>query len=751
MKSRARRTGLAAAAITTGLTGLVAVHPASAAPGGPGAHFERVATYPVYQNRPVGAPAAESTVAEISTVSADGRTLVYTDAVGGRIGFLDISDPARPQGRGTFSLGADEEPTSVTVVGPYALVVVDTSKSFTAPSGRLDVLRVADRTKVRSIDLGGQPDAIALSGDGRYGAIVIENQRDEEAAGGALPQTPGGFLQILDLGGKAPQAWALRKVAFTGPAGAALPEFLSAGLDTPQDPEPEYVAVNDTGKAAVTLQENNGVAIVDLATGKVERVFSAGRVTVTGVDTQKDGAIDLTGTVKDAPREPDAIAWIDAHTLATANEGDWKGGSRGWTVFNDTGKVLWDAGNTFEHLAVRYGHHNDGRAGKKGAEPEGLSVATYQGRRYAFVGSERANFVGVYDVSRPTAPKFVQFLPTNAGPEGLLPVPSRGLFVVSSEEDNAGAGLRAGVQIFRLGKPTVPGLAASKPMGWGALSGLSPVPGDRHGLYAVSDSVYNPAQIYRIDTRRTPASITGAITVTKGGAPVAYDAEGIIARPKGGFWLASEGDPAEKRQNLLVRLDSKGAVKKEIPLPADIAARVGKQGFEGVAVTGGGSREQVWVAFQRPLTGDPENVVRVGRHSVADGTWTWYGYPLEPSVSADNWNGLSELIVAGDGLAVVERDKASGPLAAHKKIYSVALPKGSPAPGTLPVLRKKVVRDLLPDLRGLGGWVQEKVEGLAIAGDGRVWVVTDNDGVKDATGETVFFSPGTAGRLFGRR
>ncbi|RAY11650.1 alkaline phosphatase [Actinomadura craniellae] len=756
MESRSRRVGLAAAAITIGLTGLGTATPASADRQ---ALFERLATYPVFQNRPAGTPAEDETVAEISTVSEDGRTLIYTDAPGGRVGFLDISDPKRPRGKGTIQLGAGEEPTSVAVVGPYVLVVVDTSPSFTAPSGRVDVIRIADRVKVRSLDLGGQPDSIAVSGDRRYAAIVIENERDEEATPpggdeGDLPQAPGGLLRILDLTGRSPASWGLRTVPFTGSGGAALPSFVQAGLDTPQDPEPEYVTINDDNRAAVTLQENNGIAIVDLRTGRIERVFSAGKVTVTGIDIDNDGSYDPTGKIEDTPREPDAIAWIDRHTLATANEGDWKGGTRGWTVFSDTGRVLWDAGNSFEHLAARYGHFNDDRADNKGTEPEGLAVATFKGRRYAFVGSERSNFVAVYDVSRPTRPEFVQFLPTNAGPEGLLPVPSRGLLLVSSENDDASIGMRAGVQAFGLGRPEVPGLVARDPIGWGALSGLSPVPGDRRGLYAVSDAVFTPTRIFRIDTGRTPAMITRTLTVTRNGTPAGYDIEGIIARPHGGFWLAAEGDAAAENplatRNLLVLLDDRGAVRQEVPLPADIAAKVGKQGLEGVTVTGTGKDEEVWTILQRALPGDPADVVRIGRYRPATGTWAWYGYTLEKSASAANWNGVSELVVVGDRLAVVERDKASGTDAAHKKIYSVPLPGGTPAPGTLPVLPKRLVRDLLPDLRGFGGHVQEKVEGLAVAGDGRVWVVTDNDGFVDATGETVFYSPGTARGLFGR-
>lgn len=105
---------------------------------------QRVATYPVHENRPAGEDPATETVAEISAVTDDGRTIVYTDAPGRRIGFVDISRPDRPRGLGTLSVeragDAEAEPTSVAVVGPYALVLVNTSPSFTAPSGRLDVI-----------------------------------------------------------------------------------------------------------------------------------------------------------------------------------------------------------------------------------------------------------------------------------------------------------------------------------------------------------------------------------------------------------------------------------------------------------------------------------------------------------------------------------------------------------------------------------------------------------------------------------
>ncbi|MFD5650083.1 hypothetical protein [Streptomyces sp. NPDC127039] len=227
----------------------------------------------------------------------------------------------------------------------------------------------------------------------------------------------------------------------------------------------------------------------------------------------------MSGSIEDLPREPDAVGWIDDRYLATANEGDCRGGTRGWTVFDSrTGRPVWDAGNSFERLAVRHGLHNEGRSGKKGAEPEGIAIAQYDGVPHAFVGSERDNFVAVYGVSRPTRPVFRQLLPATNGPEGLLPIPSRGLLAVSSEEDDAEAGVRASVSLFRLGRgtghaPSFPGIVSADddrgaPIGWGALGALSATPGQPHRLYTVTDAAYSTTRILTVDAVRRPAVIT---------------------------------------------------------------------------------------------------------------------------------------------------------------------------------------------------------------------------------------------------
>ena len=82
---------------------------------------------------------------------------------------------------------------------------------------------------------------------------------------------------------------------------------------------------------------------------------------------------------------------------------------------------------------------------------------------------------------------------------------------------------------------------------------------------------------------------------------------------------------------------------------------------------------------------------------------------------------------------------------ATKKIYRLPLAKMKPAPldaPALPVATKDPVHDLLPDLKSTGGYVLDKVEGLAITEDGTARISTDNDGVDDHFGETLFFSVG---------
>lgn len=75
-----------------------------------GEYFRRVSSFPLCSQIELACNDDTATLAEITTISEDGMTLVYTDTQTQRVGFVDISDPANPFGRGTFKVGG--EPTS---------------------------------------------------------------------------------------------------------------------------------------------------------------------------------------------------------------------------------------------------------------------------------------------------------------------------------------------------------------------------------------------------------------------------------------------------------------------------------------------------------------------------------------------------------------------------------------------------------------------------------------------------------------
>lgn len=195
-------------------------------------HFNRIATFPVCLQLDPNCNVDDETVSEIIYASKDGNTLVYTDGTMGMLGFIDITDPANPLPAGVVDVGG--EPTSTVVLGPYAIVVVNTSPSYTEPSGIFHIIDIATQEVLRTGDLGGQPDSISISPDETYIAIVIENERDEDFGDGRLPQFPPGFLVIMDASSDDVNEWTMSTVNLTGLDGVLYPE----------DPEPEYVDIN---------------------------------------------------------------------------------------------------------------------------------------------------------------------------------------------------------------------------------------------------------------------------------------------------------------------------------------------------------------------------------------------------------------------------------------------------------------------------------------------------------------------------
>jgi hypothetical protein len=110
-------------------------------------------------------------------------------------------------------------------------------------------------------------------------------------------------------------------------------------------------------------------------------------------------------------------------------------GARSFTIWNSSVSRVFDSGDDIEqrtkalpNVNFNASHNNntlDGRSASKGPEPEGVTVATFGSKTFAFIGLERVGGVMVYDVTKPDAATFVDYLNTrdgddgDRGPEGL--------------------------------------------------------------------------------------------------------------------------------------------------------------------------------------------------------------------------------------------------------------------------------------------------------------------------------------------
>ncbi len=476
---------------------------------------------------------------------------------------------------------------------------------------------------------------MALSADKSFLAIAIENERDEDLNDGVIPQMPSGNLKIVLIAAGVPDCGAIKTVELTGLAAIA-----------PDDAETEFVDVNSQGEIVVTLQENNHIAIVNGKTGEIVSNFSAGAVTLENVDTKKDGRLSFTGKQENALREPDSAKWLDDNRFVVANEGDYEGGLRGFTIFSKTGEVLYESGPSFEYAWSPMPATIRKPATRRASSPRAWPPARSAKTKLIFVGSERGSLVGVYKDTG-AEPQLLQLLPSGVGPEGLILDPSRNLFVTANETDLVEDNLaRSHVMIFERaeGPATYPMITAKltdegTPLGWGALSALAAGDAARQAVRRFGLGLSGQPSIFTVDATQTPALITGKLVVTRNGDPAQkLDIEGLVADGEGGFWLANEGDSAKLVPHALIHVNDKGAITQEIGFPVELLAGQTRFGLEGITTIGEGDDLTLVMAVQREWGDDPKGQTKLLAYKPKAKEWSAVRYPLEAAGSG--WMGL---------------------------------------------------------------------------------------------------------------
>lgn len=189
----------------------------------------------------------------------------------------------------------------------------------------------ADGTALGSVAVGVLPDSLIFSPDGTKIVTANEGEFTDDV-------DPPGSVSIIDIAGGIGAA-TVKTVDFTaldGQEDALIAQGirLFPGKSVSQSIEPEFVAITADGlRAAVTLQENNAVAFIDLATGSLIEIVPLGlkdhSVAGAGMDpSDRDDAVDIRPVPVKGLYMPDGIAAFQvggADYYVIANEGDARG------------------------------------------------------------------------------------------------------------------------------------------------------------------------------------------------------------------------------------------------------------------------------------------------------------------------------------------------------------------------------------------------------------------------------------------
>lgn len=294
------------------------------------ASFKEVASIDLGNATAAEISAYDPSTKRLFTVSNDGGTLVEVIDLSAYPSLTRLKTLSFPNNAGINSVAVNAGLLAIALngVNPQA-------------NGEIVVLKTSTFEEMKRISVGAMPDMVTFSPDGHYILSANEGEPND-----AYTIDPIGSVSIIDIKNN----YAVKTLDFSGFESSKV-ALMAGGFRIygpnatfAQDIEPEYITVADDSKRAyVTLQENNGVAEVDLLAGKITRIMPLGVRDISLAEnafdvSDRDSKKQLGTWPIKAFYLPDAISFFhvnDNNFLALANEGD----TRGWAGYNEEVRV----------------------------------------------------------------------------------------------------------------------------------------------------------------------------------------------------------------------------------------------------------------------------------------------------------------------------------------------------------------------------------------------------------------------------
>ena len=276
---------------------------------------------------------ASTSTCEIVVHDPASQRLFTTSAIAGFLDIINFSNPAAPTVVTSVDMNIYGGVTSVAVKnGIVAVASPNTDETLNGSVVFFDTNGVF----LKQVTVGALPDMITFSPDGTKVLTANEGQPNANYS-----IDPEGSVSVIDISGGIPalsqaNVTTLLFTAYNSQEATLIASGvrkLKATSTLSQDFEPEYITISaDSQKAWVTLQENNAVVEINLATTAFTDIWALGTKDVSlpgnGMDiSDNNGQVLIANWPIQAFYMPDAVAnyTIGGTTyIVTANEGDEK-------------------------------------------------------------------------------------------------------------------------------------------------------------------------------------------------------------------------------------------------------------------------------------------------------------------------------------------------------------------------------------------------------------------------------------------
>lgn len=276
---------------------------------------------------------SNTSTCEIVVHDPASQRLFTTSAIAGFLDIINFADPTTPTVVSSIDMNTYGGVTSVAVKN--GVVAVASPNADETLNGSV-VFFDTNGTFLKQVTVGALPDMITFSPDGTKVMTANEGQPNANYS-----IDPEGSVSVIDISGGIPaltqaNVTTLLFTAYNSQEATLIASGvrkLKSTSTMSQDFEPEYITISaDSQKAWVTLQENNAIAEINLATTSISDIWALGAKDVSvpgnGMDiSDNNNQVLIANWPMQAFYLPDAVAnyTVGADTfIVTANEGDEK-------------------------------------------------------------------------------------------------------------------------------------------------------------------------------------------------------------------------------------------------------------------------------------------------------------------------------------------------------------------------------------------------------------------------------------------